>query len=177
MSEEYTMEDLKVEDFCESPRVEPLFGQRGIPAYTLAKESPRHRAAVELKATGKYTNKEVAEILGFSPVTINYILRQPWAEELTVKLIREEGASEREAVFRMLDGLAIEAIEKQASVLRLPLSEKTAEPIRKASNDILNRVFGTPVHKTEDVTNNDLSKMSDAEIAQRLATLRSRAQN
>lgn len=170
------LESIDIESFIGEgrPVVEPLFNNQRKPANVLLKESPRHRAIVELKATGKYTNKEVAEILGFSPVTVNYVVRQPWAQELLVRLMREEGASEREAVFRLLDGVTIEAVQKQVEILR---ECENPEVVRKVSNDILNRTFGTPTQKTEVVRGDDLSKLSDAEISQRLAELKTRKQN
>ena len=169
-----TLETIRIEDFIDGKEVEPLWNNQRPPPYGLLKESPRHRSIIELKATGKYTNKEVAELLNFSPVTVNYVLRQPWAQKLLVELVREEGASEREAVFRLLDGVTIEAVEAQVSILRNTANEEIK---RKVSNDILNRSFGTPTQKTEIVRGDDLSKLSDAEIAQRLAELKTRKQN
>lgn len=150
---------------------EPLWGDRRgerLP-YTLQKESARHRVIIELKACGRHTNKEIAEMVGMSSVTVCYILRQSWAEKMLVELARKQGASEREAVYKLLDGVCLEAVEKQIDIMR---SSENDDTVRKVTNDLLNRTYGTPTATVKTVQGEDINKLSDAEIAVRLAELR-----
>ena len=168
------MEALRVEDFLDTP-VEPLTFARVEQDYV--KESPRHRVVVEMKATGRFNNHEISNALGYTPVTVKLILRQPWSQALLVKLMREQGNNERESTFKLLEGLTMEAAEKQREIMGLPL-EDNVETVRKVTNDILNRVYGTPT-ATVKVTHkdDDLERLSDAEIAERIAELKKRALN
>lgn len=171
--DEFQVEELSGLNSKPDRPVEPLHNARE-PYIDYQREQARHRAVVEMKATGQWTNIQIAQQLNYTAVTVSNVLRQPWAQELLVKLMREQGNSEREIVYEMLEGLTIEAVNKQRDLLSLPIEgeEGCPEIVRKTSNDILNRVYGTPTQHLETHRGQDLDSLSDEELAKRLSELR-----
>lgn len=128
------------------------------PAVLLQQEKYDHRVICFLKAEGK-TNREVAEITGLSPTTINYVIKQPWAEELIMQEIHKRGGN---AVNHFLQDNALPAVKLLADVV---LDEDAANKDRiAAANAILDRAgYG----RSSDVNvrhNRDLNEYTDEEL-------------
>jgi len=128
------------QDFKENP--DRLFGQE-CPRLALQKEQPEHRIIIMLKAQGK-SNKEIAEIVRYSPVQVGTILRQPWARE---RLVRELKLAGRDVIADILAGAA------QDSVFTLieERDNETAKPSDRisAANSLLDRFLGKPTMRVE----------------------------
>jgi len=172
--EEMSLKEFDLENKSDEP-IEALFNHTQ--EIDFVKESPRHRVVIEMKAAGRFTNKDISQATGYTERSITTIIRQPWAQSLLVKLMRDKGETERETTYRMLNEMTIEAVERQREVLHLPLAGNV-EAIRKVSNDILNRAFGTPTASVK-ITKTDetLDSLSDAEIVQRYQELKQRVGN
>jgi len=56
----------------------------------LKREKPEHREMLLLKLQG-YTNIEIARMMGVQPVTVGYVMRQPWARLRLIQMIQERG--------------------------------------------------------------------------------------
>lgn len=134
----------------------PLYNGRE-PAYVLQSERPVHRAIIFLAAQG-LSYVEIAQQLGITPVCVQYVVKQDWAQEEILKQIHDNGG---EAVAVVLQQQALPSVMK---LIELRESEKVAAEVqRKAANDLLDRIFGRPnqpvTHRSE-----DLQEMSDAEL-------------
>jgi hypothetical protein len=144
------------------------------PRFPVSHESARHRMVCDLKATGNYTNCEIAELTSFSNGYIGNILAQPWAQDYIIKSMASTAATERERVYSRICELTETAIEKQAEILQLDIC-KNAETVRKVTNDILNRAFGTPTQTVQHLDSSEnVDSLSDAEIMKRLEEVRAR---
>lgn len=121
--------------------VDNLFGQTK--AYTYYKrELPSHRMMLWLRLEG-HNNREIAEITGYSAVSVGQITRQPWFVEAFCKISTERGL---DIVDGYLQGEIIPTLD------RLVKLRDTAESdaVKKAACDsILDRVRGKPVARTE----------------------------
>jgi hypothetical protein len=116
----------------------PFYGQEAFkPAYILAKEEPQHRAICLLAAQG-YTNVEIAAQTGYSPVTIAYVKKQPWAQEFIVKTMEEQGG---QAVKNVLRGAALDAARLLVNIVNDP--EVRVDVRAKEANNLLNRLYGS----------------------------------
>jgi hypothetical protein len=123
----------------------PFFGhgETASATYNPKKEQPHHRAICILLAQG-FVPKEVAEMTGFTTVTINYVRAQPWALRLIAELMQKAG---RKAVMSELQGAAVEAAKTLINTMRNNEEGEAmgakASDRAKAANDILNRLYGT----------------------------------
>ena len=146
-------------------RVSPLWRGEGAsdkaPAYTLKKERLEHRVIAVLKAEG-CNNTEIATQLGMSPVTINYVVRQPWFQQMVLEMTHKSG----DVAMELLHKTALLAAQKLEGIIKDP--EVNKETLRKACNDVLDRKFGKPnqPYTTQRV---DPSKMSDGELEKLIA--------
>lgn len=93
----------------------------------------RHHRIIEMAATGKYTNKEIADHFNVHPATVSNTLNSHWAK---LKLARMNGKFE-EAVIEVgeaIQELAVDAL----GVMEELLYESTNDSVRhKAAKDIL----------------------------------------
>jgi hypothetical protein len=125
-------------------QVQQFFGQeQESTTHTLKKEQPHHRAICILLAQG-YVPKEVAEMTGFTTVTVNYVRQQPWALKFIAELMNKAG---RKVVMSELQGAALEAARTLINTMRneengAAFGSKASDRA-KAANDILNRLYGT----------------------------------
>ena len=138
------------------PEPRPFFNPRD-PAYVLQSERAVHRGIIFLAAQG-LSYVEIAQQLGLSAACVQYVVKQPWAEEEILKQIHSNGG---DAVAQVLSAQALPSVMK---LIELRDNEKVAAEIqRKSANDLLDRIFGRPnqpvTHRTE-----DLQEMSDAEL-------------
>ncbi len=134
----------------------PLFNGRE-PQYVLQSERPVHRAIVFLAAQG-LSYIEIAQQLGITPTTVQYVTKQDWAEKEILDIIHKNGG---DAVATVLSQQALPSVLK---LIELRDNEKVAAEIqRKSANDLLDRIFGKPnqpvTHRQE-----DLDEMTDAEL-------------
>jgi hypothetical protein len=143
-------------DFEMIPPPRPLFQGRK-PAYVLKAERPEHRAVIMMKAAG-LSNVEIAATLGKSAVHVATVVKQPWAQQQILEEIENAG---REPVVTLLQGAAADAAQK---LIMLCQEGNTHEIQRKASVDILNRVFGMPNQAIEHTVMGNLDEKSDAEL-------------
>lgn len=136
-------------------------GQKA-PYHTLKREQPQHREIALLKAQG-LTNKEIADCTGYSPVTIAYVTKQPWAVDL---IIQEQRSAGRNGVQRALQQIALPAVEKLIELMEdTTIQSKTPDTTRKAANDLLNRIYGMPSQSIIHSEKVELDKMTDQELA------------
>lgn len=138
----------------------PLWGEQLEPQVTLKKERLRHRLISQMLAEG-YDNKEVAEILGISPVTVCYVAKQPFAVEAALQAIH----SGSDAVMKKLHEAADLAADKLIGILET--EGVAAEVLRKTANDVLDRKYGKP-NQPYSTQAKPVEQMSDDELAKYL---------
>jgi hypothetical protein len=132
------------------------------PEVAVIHEKPEHRVIIFLKAQG-FSNKEIAEQTGYSPVMVSQIVRQPWAQDRILAIIHEAGV---DAVQTLLQGAAADAVSRLISEMDNDLA-RPSERI-SAAEKLLDRLYGKPNQPIEHRSLN-LSEMSDEELA-RIAT-------
>jgi len=138
-------EEAELSDVVDGDAATPFFGhgETASATYNPKKEQPHHRAICILLAQG-FVPKEVAEMTGFTTVTINYVRAQPWALRLIAELMQKAG---RKAVMSELQGAAVEAAKTLINTMRNNEEGEAmgakASDRAKAANDILNRLYGT----------------------------------
>lgn len=147
-------------------------------------ETPRHRLICDLYLSGRYQKNEIATALNFTLPVVYYTLRQPWALDYMAKTQQAAGLTELEKTYAKLTALCEKAADKQARLLDLPLEPEFneegvivragyAETVRKATNDVINRVCGTPRASVE-ITHatRSVDEMTDAEVVAELARVK-----
>lgn len=133
------------------------------PFYTIKHERLEHRVILYLKAEG-HSNVEIAQITGFTPVAVSNIVRQPWAQDEVLRIIRSHG---EDAVETTLKGAALDSVLKLIDLRESPKAGPEVQ--RKAANDLLDRLFGKPNQRIEH-QNIDVSKVPDAELLKHIPT-------
>lgn len=140
----------------------PLFGsERYKPHVLLQKELPHHRQICQLFAKG-HTPTEVAQMTGFTNVTVNDVRKQPWALKYIAELMEKMG---RKAVESELQGATLDAARTMIKVMKGEIEGvKPCDQI-KAAKEILDRQYGTapanpPMEKV------DLNDVTDEELVQ-----------
>ena len=119
-----------------------LFNDRP-PLVVIKTEKPEHRLVILLKAQG-YSNLEIAEKIGYTPVMVSQILRQPWARK---RLLEEMNASGRTEIAKIL---AASAADSVFTLIELRDSEdaKPTDRIRAATT-LLEHFIGRPTEHVE----------------------------
>jgi len=152
----------------------PFFGTENHTHLVLKTEQPHHRHICYLLAQG-YTPTEVAHKTGFTNTTIQYVWKQPWAQELIAQLQADEG---RKAVEAALKGGALDAakciVKSIKSGLALGEVGKEQDTIpghkladaTKDAHKLLDRLFGTAVQTIKHVDEDAVKSMSNEELAQ-----------
>ena len=138
----------------------PLLTNRKKPYYQNKQERPAHRAMVELSAQG-YTVKEIAEMMGVTPVCVNNILRQPMLQQTLVNEVRRVHG-EDEQVVQLIKENVVAAIETLSEIMHNPDAKHVDR--MNAADKLLDRRYGKanqPINRNTDV---DLAKLSDAEL-------------
>lgn len=134
------------------------------PQQFLQQEKYEHRIMAEMKAAG-HTNREIAEEMGVTPTTVNYVVKQPWTKQQILSEIHTKGGKE------VLDFMSEKAMAA-AEVLVAGFEQEKMEGRRDrvdAANKLLDRVFGKPNQPITNHQGQDLTKLSDEELA-RIAT-------
>ena len=148
------LSEEKPSDVNAQPR-QPFFNP-GDPSYVLKAEKPVHRQAVLLKAAG-YTDREIAAELELHPLTIAYIVKQPWA--LKLMEARVHGTADK-AMARLQE----ETLAAAERLIEIAKNAENDETRRKANNDILDRKYGKP-NQPYSVANKSACELSDGELA------------
>jgi len=128
------------------------------PAWVLGKERFEHRIIIYLKAEG-FSNKEIAEKVGFSSLAVSNLLRQPWAQEAVLRIIQENGG---DAVQTLLNGAALDAVQRLITEMDNE-STATSRDRVTAADKLLDRLYGKPNQPIEHRQSN-LTEMSDEEL-------------
>lgn len=154
-------------------RADALFGDRLVDGSNTNQvknaEAPQHRLMVLLKVQG-YSNREIAELTGYTDTTVSNVLRQPWARSRLVKLISEHGLV---GIKRLLEG------ELAANILTLvavrdDASARGSERIA-AANALLDRFLGKPTTVVE-TTHREAPGASVEELQKQLDALKAEEQ-
>lgn len=96
----------------------------------------RHHYMIRLKATGQYSNKEIANIVGVTPGTVSNVLNSELARQ-KLKYLQEQADAQVIDLFKQLQELAPLAVNQLAEVLQDP-GAKYKDKI-KAAKEILDR--------------------------------------
>ena len=135
--------------------VTPLQGIKREPIYHVQSEKFEHRIVAYHNACG-LNDKETAEATGLHPVTIGYIKKQPWFEQLVLEAIQKNG----EQALEYLSTHSLAAAKRLVEISETAANEETR---RKANNDILDRRYGKP-NQPMSVSSKRAEEMSDAEL-------------
>ena len=132
------------------------------PGIQIATEKPHHRLMIYCHAKGM-TAREIGEQMGYDPVYVSTVLRQPWARQQLVDLLKEVGES-------VVDHFLRQEVSPSLEVLREIRDKREAKDAARiaAANSILDRCLGKPTVRVEsDNTNrqvpSDIVRL-DAEI-------------
>lgn len=118
------------------------------PNLNIQTEKPEHRVIIYLKAQGK-SNKEIAELTGYTQSWVSQILRQPWARLRVLQIINEQGG---DAVQQLLQSSTLDSVQ---TLIDLRDDAKAPASVRAtAASQLLDRVLGKPVQHIESVNRN-----------------------
>ena len=130
------------------------------PSRWLKYEKPYHRMMAMLSAEG-HSLREIAQMTGFTTVSISNVLRQPWMQ----KIILEHIATQSDQVMLSVRAECLKSVD----VIKELRDTAESEPVRlKAAQDFLDRTYGKP-NQPMSVSQVDASQLSDDELA-KLAT-------
>lgn len=137
------------------------------PQVYLKHENHRHRLIIMLAASG-HNIKEIAEIVGYTTVTVSNVLRQPWAVARLTNEIRDGG---RDALRKVIEGASMGAL---LSVIEISQNTALKAEIRlKANDSILDRFMGKASQPLTVETEKNLENLTD----QQLATIAARSRS
>ena len=158
--------DSTVESHLKEVEAEPYHNKNTTTSWTLQKETPRHRHVLHLKLQG-YEDHQIAEIVGYHPGYIPQICRAPWAMEYMAKM-------QQKAFGQKVTAMLEDAVAPAVARLMVEMDNPKAKPSERinAADKILDRLFGKAAQPVIHSENTDLSKLSDAEIAERLDQLK-----
>lgn len=128
------------------------------PHYEIKHERYEHRAIIYLKGQG-HSNVEIARITGMSAVAVSNILRQPWAQEELLAIMREQG---RDGIFNLIQGAALDAVNR----LVIEMDNDKARPAERisAARELLDRRFGRAAQPIVHSVDQQMDKLSDEEL-------------
>ena len=109
------------------------------------------------------TSTEIAEKTGFTTVTVNNLLKQPWAAKRIAQILEESGRTKVELV---LTGASLAAVKRL--IHEMDSASGTAATRINAADKILDRCWGKPNQPITHKEGKSLDDMSDAEIAAEL---------
>lgn len=134
------------------------------PTYWLKAEKPEHRFICFLAAQG-FTPIEIAREHGFTSAMVQYVIKQPWAQEFIASAMADAGGQGVEAVLKTS---AMNAALGMDDLLERAKEAKLLEVERKVRKDMQDRWFGTAAQVVQHVQV-DPSTITDEELA-KLAT-------
>lgn len=152
----YDQSSLGQSDYEAEARKE-FFGDTR-PHYEIKRQKPEHLVMLYMKAEGRQ-NKEIAEAMGCSAVTVANVLKQAWARKQLKEIIANAGGNQVVALFK---GAAADA----AQLLIDQMESEDERVAQSAADKILDRAFGKasqPLSVT--YSDEDLKKgVSDEEL-------------
>lgn len=133
-----------------------------MPSVTIARETPFHRLMIYAHASGKSV-QEIALQTGYSAAQVSAVLRQPWARQRLLQLLKE---TNMDAIQHFHDTEVMPSLEVLREI-RDDAQEKASSRI-VAANSILDRALGKPLQqvKTDNTNRNvpdDMARL-DAEL-------------
>lgn len=137
------------------------------PPLELKKENSNHRIMLYLAAQG-YNCSEIAGITDYSPQQVSTVMRQEWFQKQLAGLLEESG----KPVIDQL--LSSEATNSLNTLLELRDNRQSPASVRaQCAFNILDRVLGKPVQKSESINHNfsRTSTMSMEELEKEQARL------
>lgn len=148
------------------PREKSGFYNPRDPFIVIQREKAVHLNMCYLSAAGN-SLVEIAEVTGYSTITISNVLRQPWARERVAEIIKKSGRSEVEL---LLKGAAAKAVNRLITELDSTIEGANAQSRISSAKELLDRVFGKSTQPIIHASV-DLSKLSDDELAAMLPTI------
>jgi predicted XRE-type DNA-binding protein len=136
------------------------------PNFVVLHEKPEHRIALHLKARG-YSNKEVAELMGYTQPWMSQIMRQPWAREYLTKLIAAAGKDAIQDLLKVEMANSVLALVEVRDDALSPAASRVS-----AANSLLDRFFGKPKVSVETTNTNVNTDASLAELNARYEALK-----
>ena len=127
------------------------------PAVELTHEKVRHRLVAVLKATGSLTDREIAELTGYSATHVSTICKQPSAEKMILERMHGTG----DAAMKVLQDASVAAAKR---LVQIAETAENMETKRKANNDILDRKYGKP-NQPYSVSQKAANELHDSELA------------
>lgn len=138
-----------------------LHGFRGIdPANQRKYEKYEHRIIAELKAGGR-TNQEICEITGYCASSVASIVKLPWVKQFVMDEIHKHGG---QAVVDYMSQHAMPAAQTIVSGMMDEEMPRGRDRVA-AANSLLDRLFGKANQNIVNHKGNDLTKVSDEELA------------
>ena len=136
------------------------------PSVVIQHEKPAHRAMAMMKAQGA-TNKEVAEIMNYTPCGVSLITRQPWFRERVLALQHSLGIHE---VRKKLQKYSNDAVE----VLGDALTDDKIKPAerQRCAMYVLDQTLGKAKQSVEHVDERTPAPKQAAQMKTELDTLR-----
>lgn len=112
------------------------------PRVAIMEEKPEHRVILLLKFKG-FSNKEIAEETGYTPLWVGEVVRQPWFKLRLSELfsVAEAGAVD--------DILTMQAGPSLLKLIDLRDNAKSEDIQFRSASEILNRRFGKAPQKVE----------------------------
>jgi transcriptional regulator with XRE-family HTH domain len=112
------------------------------PNIPIAHEKPEHRLILWLKAQG-FSNREIAQRMGYTEAWVSQVLRQPWARAQLVSELEDAGKNSLETI--------LEASAADSLFTLIDLRDTaTSEAVRlNAAKDLLDRFLGKAVQRVE----------------------------
>lgn len=135
--------------------------------YRIQQESPRQRLVVELAAAGK-TNKEIAELTGYTTQTVGALLRQPITQQTLVNEIRARVDHIDQEVVEIIKEGCLEGAQRLLKIVKDDKA-KGSDHIA-AANAFFERRYGKanqPINRNTDV---DLNSVGDEVLARMIQT-------
>ena len=153
---------------------ERLHGDKA-PNFIIQHERPMHRMMIYMHAQGASVG-DIATQTGFSKSAVQNILRQPWARQRLVQILKESGF---DAVKHFLTHEVAPSLEVLREIRDGEIPGRTSDRL-SASNAILDRALGKPtVHVESDNTTRtvpaDIQRL-EAEIAETRKQIEQRGQ-
>ena len=133
------------------------------PMVELQQEKFEHRVIAHLKAAG-HTNKEIADMTGYTAPAINYIVKQAWMEPLVLELIHQNGGDKVEM---FISEQALPACQTLAEIMTDEDSSNRDKIA--AARELLNRKYGNPTqpitvhdrrYDPKDLTDDELARIA-----------------
>lgn len=114
------------------------------PNLAILDEKPEHRFILHLKAEG-FSNKEVAEKMGYTQAWVSQITRQPWFRLQLVQVMREAGVDQIQQV------LKANALDSVFTLVEIRDDPQAPKAVRKSAADsLLDRYLGKATQKFAD---------------------------